>query len=356
MLITAALLAWYADRRRDLPWRHTSDPYRIWVSEVMLQQTQVSTVVPYYGAFLERFPTVCALAQAELDEVLACWQGLGYYARARSLHAAARIVCRDHGCLIPHTFSALRALPGVGEYTAGAILSIAYGQDTPALDANAVRVLCRLFDFDRDPATTAAKKVLHRHAEALLPKGRAGEFNQAMMELGAIICLPHAPRCEICQLAAFCRARALGVQALRPLPKRRAAIPRRELGAAIVERDSRLLIVRRLPKGLLGGLWELPTGEPLPGEDQPAALARALRACLGLQAQVAAQVTVVHHAYTHFRVAVSFYRCTVEGDPLPSAPWDAFHWLAPDERASYGLTGVTARALAQFHWPPESNS
>ncbi|NLD42329.1 MAG: A/G-specific adenine glycosylase, partial [Chloroflexi bacterium] len=193
--IQEALLAWYAAERRDLPWRRTSDPYSIWVSEVMLQQTQVATVIPYYQRFLSAFPTVCALAAADLDRMLALWAGLGYYARARHLHAAARLVMERHGGEVPGDPAAFRALPGVGPYIAAAVLSIAFGQDVAAIDTNAARVLCRLFDYAGDLTRAAGKRTLRALAAALLPAGRAAEHNAAMMELGATICLARGPRC-----------------------------------------------------------------------------------------------------------------------------------------------------------------
>jgi len=352
--IAASLLVWYRAHRRDLPWRRTSDPYRIWVAEVMLQQTQVPTVIPYYERFLARFPTVKALAAADLDEVLALWQGLGYYARARNLHAAIQAVCARHGGIIPSSPREFRALPGVGQYTAGAVLSIAFGQDVAAVDANAARVLCRLFDYDGDPTTAEGKKVLHGHAEALLPHGQAGDFNQAMMELGATICLPRAPHCGKCPLGRFCRARSLGVQESRPVSKRRRETPHRELLAALVEREGKVLIARRLPQGLLGGLWELPCAECQPDEDQRQVLARAMRESLGLDLSIGAEAVSVQHAYTHFRVTVCVYRCAAQGTPTPSGPWDDCHWLAPHEKGDYGLTGVTAKALARLGWPATS--
>jgi len=252
--ISSTLLSWYAEAHRDLPWRRTRDPYSIWVSEIMLQQTQVTAVIPYYVRFLARFPTVRELADATLDDVLALWQGLGYYARARNLHAAAGLVSAQHGGMLPDDRVELLALPGVGEYTADAILSIAFGRDLPAIDGNVARVLCRLFDYAEDPKKAAGKRRLRRHAEALLPKGEAGRFNQAMMELGATICRPRNPLCPECPVAQLCRAHALGVEILRPIPRRRRALPHREAVAAFVQRDGRVLFVRRLPHGLLGGL------------------------------------------------------------------------------------------------------
>ena len=344
--MVAALLRWYAAGHRDLPWRRTRDPYAIWVSEIMLQQTQVTTVIPYYERFLVRFPTVAALAGAPLDEVLALWQGLGYYARARSLHAAARGVCEIYGGLIPRERAALRALPGVGDYTAGAILSIAFGLDEVAIDGNVVRVLCRLFDVAEDPARSATRTLLRRHAQGLLPSGQAGDYNQAMMELGATICLPKAPQCLLCPLAPYCRARELGVQEQRPLPRVRAQVPHRTFAAAVCARERRLLLVRRRPRGLLGGLWEFPQGEVPPGQDEPRALQQALAAGLGMQIEVQSPVTVVEHGYTHFSLTVTAYRCLVQGEPTPSGEWDRCHWLSPDERDAYGLTGVATRILA----------
>jgi A/G-specific adenine glycosylase len=351
--MTQALLAWYQANSRDLPWRHTTDPYRIWVSEVMLQQTQVNTVIPYYGRFLARFPTIGALAGASLDEVLALWQGLGYYARARSLHAAARIVCEQYGGVIPTALYEFLSLPGVGHYTAGAVLSIALGQDEPAIDGNVIRVLCRLFNYEADPAQAAGKAALRRYAEALLPHGQAGMYNQAMMELGATICAPREARCTVCPLAGYCQARALGVQLLRPVIKRRGEVPERTFVAAFVAQEDAsnpvpFLIVRRLPQGLLGGLWELPGGEVPPGEGHAQALAEHLRANLNLCTEVDAQVTVVKHAYTHFHLVLHVYRCRITGEAAPSGPWDSYHWLSPKEVADYALTGVTAKVLAHI--------
>ncbi len=348
LALSQALLAWYRAQRRDLPWRRTSDPYRIWVAEIMLQQTQVATVIPYYERFLARFPDVQALAKAELDEVLALWQGLGYYGRARNLHAAARLVCERHGGIIPSNPHEFRSLPGVGPYTAGAVLSIAFGQDEVALDGNVARVLCRLFNDDQDPRTAKGRKELRRYAQALLPPGQAGELNQALMELGATICLPRAPRCPACPLGVSCRARSLGVQEERPVAKRRGELPRREWVAALVEDEGKILAVRRRPQGLLGGLWELPGGEVLPDEEHPQALARILRVHLGLEAAVGEQLATVRHAYSHFQVKVHLYRCAVRGTPTPSGPWDGFHWLASEDYNAYGLTGVTLKALARL--------
>ncbi len=347
--ITAKLLAWYGKNRRDLPWRRTREPYAIWVAEVMLQQTQVTTAIPYYERFLQRFPSVRALAEADLDDVLALWQGLGYYARARNLYEAARIVLREHRGELPRKRAALSDLPGIGPYTSAAIASIAFGQDVPALDANVVRVLCRLFDYAGDPRKAAGKRELRRYADALLPRGRAGDYNQAMMELGAILCTGK-PDCTACPLSSFCEAYAKGLQAVRPAPRRRHKVPHRTFVSALVEGEGRLLVVRRVPQGLLGGLWELPGGPVREDEEPQAALRRHLREGLGLKATIGPRLGVVEHAYTHFRLTVQVYEGNVEGDPQPRETWDSAHWLAPEDREDFGLTGVTVKTLAKVPW------
>ncbi|MFP3897225.1 MAG: A/G-specific adenine glycosylase [Anaerolineales bacterium] len=347
--VTNRLLAWYKKNRRDLPWRRARDPYAIWVAEVMLQQTQVATVIPYYERFLQRFPTVRALAEADLDDVLALWQGLGYYTRARHLHEAAGIVLREYGGMLPRERGALRDLAGIGPYTSAAIASIAFGKDVAALDANVVRVLCRLFDYAGDPRKAAGKRALHRHAEGLLPPGRAGEYNQAMMELGATICTT-TPACETCPLGAFCEAYAKGLQAIRPVPRHRQEVPHRTFVSTLVQREGRLLIVRRVPEGLLGGLWELSGGPVEEGETPQAALKRHLREGLDLEATIGPRLGVVEHAYTHFRLTVQVYEASVEGEPQPQATWDRIHWLDPEDRDAFGLTGVTVKTLAKVPW------
>ncbi len=360
--VAAALMTWYAAHRRDLPWRQTSDAYRVWVSEIMLQQTQVATVIPYYERFLARFPTVESLAAADLDEVLALWQGLGYYARGRNLHTAAIEIVARHGGELPRTREALLALPGIGDYTAGAILSIAFGQDEPAVDANITRVLARLLDYDRDPTTTAAKRTFRQGMAALFPPARARGHSaaaviQAMMDLGSTICTSRAPQCKVCPLAALCLAKAHGVVEERPLRKVRAERPHRTLGLAVAgvgpnARGGRLLLVRRVPRGLLGGLWELPGCEAPSVEALPAALERDLAAHLGLTLSAAAHHGAVEHGYSHFTLTAHLYVCQIEGEPTPDGPWDQAAWLAPEELADYGLTGLTTKALASLQSQP----
>jgi A/G-specific adenine glycosylase len=346
-----ALLAWYVGHKRDLPWRRTTDPYHIWVSEIMLQQTQVQTVIPYYLRFLDRFPSISALAEASLDSVLAVWEGLGYYGRARNLHAAASQVCALYGGALPSDREALLALPGIGAYTAGAILSIAFGQRTVAVDGNVVRVLCRLFDYAEDPTKAAGKRTIRGLAENLLGSAPPGEFNQALMELGATVCVPRAPLCDACPLAPHCRARRNGTQYLRPIPKMRPPVPEKVLAAALLVAGERVLVVRRRPQGLLGGLWDLPMAEVEPPASDGAALAQKLAQQLGIAIRMGERLATVKHAYTHFKVSVAVYRCTFSGEPSPQGEWDRFHWLAADEQEAFGLTGVTVKILAKAPWP-----
>jgi A/G-specific adenine glycosylase len=256
--LAASLLAWYLRVRRDLPFRRTRDPYAIWVSEIMLQQTRVDTVVPYFERFLSRFPTVLELADAELDDVLPLWSGLGYYQRARQLHRAARVVRDDHAGALPPDAEGLRTLPGVGAYTAGAIASIAYGERTPLVDGNVARVLARLHGVSEDVRSAKGNRRLWALAEAFVPAHAPGDHNQALMELGATICTPQKPRCDECPIAAPCVARREEKQAELPVVGKTKAPEVVHLVAAVLRAEGRVLLAKRPPHGLFGGLWESP--------------------------------------------------------------------------------------------------
>ncbi len=350
-----ALLAWYADKRRDLPWRHTRDPYAIWVAEVMLQQTQVTTVIPYYRRFLERFPSVEALAGASLDSVLAVWQGLGYYSRARNLHRAAALVCERHHGRVPSDPEALRALPGVGAYTAGAILSIAYGQPVPAVDANAIRVLARLLDLDELPTRARARRALEATAQAMLPADDPGRLNQALMELGALVCTSNKPSCYECPWNQRCLAHVRGTVAERPVrPSRRPVPVKRFVGVGMVD-GATVLLCRRRPSGLLGGLWEIPSVELF--HSDPRESAQALLSELGLGCiSLGDPLTSISHAYSHFGVLLSLYCGAASGDPRAVAPWDRCARIPLGDLAAYGLTGLTLKALAKLELVLPSDS
>jgi A/G-specific adenine glycosylase len=311
--LRASLLSHYGSHARDLPWRRTDDPYRIWVSEVMLQQTRVDAAVPYYLRWLKRFPDLETLARADLDEVLKAWEGLGYYRRARMLHRAAGVVM-DRGGALPTTAAELRRLPGIGEYTAGAVASIAFGRREPAVDGNVRRVLSRILDLERpSPAELRALAV------ALVPADRPGEFNQALMELGATICTARRPACGACPVAADCLARAAGTQEERPAPREKRAVPTAEIGVAVPIRGDGdawfVALVRRPLDAMLGGLWEFPGGRIGQGEDASEVAHRAA-AETGLRVgRPGAPLPVVNHLYSHLRAAYHPYLFeATEGD------------------------------------------
>jgi len=342
------LLSWYDAHRRDLPWRGTRDPYRIWVSEVMLQQTQVSTVIPYYDAFLRRFPKLPDLAAASLDEVLKVWQGLGYYARARNLHATAQRVMAEHGGCLPDRYAVLRRLPGLGDYTAGAIASIAFGECVPAVDANARRVLARLLAIREEIAQPATLRYLRDRASALLPCDRPGDFNQALMELGALICTPKNPRCTDCPWQMSCQAYAQGIQELLPLRRARSALPHFTVTAGVIWRpDGRVLIAQRKPDAMLGGLWEFPGGKCQNGETLPECLCREVYEELGIEVAVERPLTTLRHGYTHFRITLHVFVCRlVSGEPqaIGCASW---RWVTPQELSDYAFP-VTNRKVVKL--------
>ncbi len=322
--IASRLLAWYAGSARRLPWRDHPDPYSVWVSEIMLQQTRVETVIPYFQRWLERFSTVEDLAAAPLQEVLKAWEGLGYYSRARNLHRAAQRVMAEYGGRIPEDREALQSLPGIGRYTAGAIASIAFGKDEPALDGNIRRVLARVFNVAVPARSNEGEKRLWELAEACLPRGRAGDYNQALMDLGSAVCTPRAPDCPACPLEAVCQARALGIQEERPVMEARRPVPHYTVTAAVLRRSPAIgpadpvLIARRPPDGLLGGLWEFPGGKIEEGEDLPACLRREILEELGVEIEVGEPFGVYAHAYTHFRVTLHAFCCIIQGgEPQP---------------------------------------
>jgi A/G-specific adenine glycosylase len=335
---SAALLAWYARHARDLPWRGASDPYRVWISEMMLQQTQVGTVIPYFQRWMERFPTLEDLARASEQDVLALWEGLGYYSRARNLHRAARQAVDELGGALPHSAAELRRLPGVGRYTAGAIASIAFGEDAAALDGNIRRVLARVFNLELPARSPEGERRLWALAEAHLPTRQAGDYNQALMDLGATICTPRRPDCPRCPINDLCEARRLGVQEQRPVEQKKAPTPHYVVTAAVIQCDEQVLIAQRPSEGLLGGLWEFPGGKQQPGEDLPACLQREIREELDADVCVGPQVGVYRHAYTHFRVTLHAFHCALRhgASPRPVQP-QALRWVRLEELTDYPM-------------------
>jgi len=350
--ITDRLLRWFAGHQRDLPWRESSgqsgsrDAYRVWVAEVMLQQTQAATVIPYYQRFLQRFPSLRRLAQASQDQVLKLWEGLGYYARARHLHEAANIIVETHEGIIPADREQLLKLPGIGDYIAGAILSLAYQRDTPALDANARRVLARLFAVRERLDTPAAGRRLHHLALELLPAGRAGPFNEAMIELGALICTPQKPACDDCPLSASCQAHRLALADQIPVRQRRRKVPHYDVTAAVIWKDGRVLLSQRPVDGMLGGLWEFPGGKCHAGEELEACLQREIREELGIEVAVLDHLISVPHAYSHMRITLhAFYCRPLAGQPR-SIGVQGWRWVSPAELSSFALSVADQRIAA----------
>jgi A/G-specific adenine glycosylase len=349
--IQTNLLRWYNRYRRDLPWRRTRDPYRIWVAEILLQQTRVETARLRYQAFLERFPTLDSLAKASLDEVLAAWQGLGYYSRARNLHRAAQKVVNELDGKIPDDVRALERLPGIGPYTARAIASIAFHKNAAVLDGNVARVLCRVFCLPWDPNLPADRARLQRLADRLLPKGKASPFNQALMDLGAVLCLPRSPKCGRCPVARYCRSYRKGRTSLYPVRRTRPPLPiRRRVMAAVIHRGA-LLLQKRQADGLLGGLWELPA-QPLKEDETESSAWEKLKAALS---QIVEISPVPHtsplrldHGYTHFFERISVVVCTARPIQRPSSLRTGellLKWAHRNSLARYALTGVTVKAL-----------
>jgi A/G-specific adenine glycosylase len=348
------LLRWYDAQAVDLPWRarqpRQADPYRVWLSEIMLQQTQVETVRPYFARFVERFPTVEALAAVPLDDVLKAWEGLGYYSRARNLHRAAQIIADQHGGQFPNTVDGLLTLPGIGDYTAGAIASIAFDVRAPVLDGNVIRVLARLLDLADDVTKPAVRRALWEHAQALLPETRTGDYNQALMDLGRLVCRPKAPVCASCPVTAHCLALAHRTQEQRPVKAIRAQTPHYDVTAGLIRDDAgRLLIAQRPLDGLLGGLWEFPGGKQEAGESLEDCLRRELHEELGIDVTVGALYMRVRHAFTHFRITLHVFECRYlgadDGQPQRIGVHD-YAWVTPDALDRYAF-GKADRQVVQ---------
>lgn len=346
------MVAHFRSVRRDLPWRRSRDPYAIWISEIMLQQTRVAAVVPYFERWMARFPTIASLAEAPLDDVLAAWSGLGYYSRARNLHRCARELMARHGGALPASAAALRGLPGIGPYTAGAIASIAFEQAEPLVDGNVARVLARLYAIDEDIKSPAATRVLWRLAGQMVPAAAPGDFNQGLMELGATVCTPLSPACLSCPLAALCRARAQGREhelPRTPARKRPEELPLIDARALWIERRGELLLARRTPDGLYGGLWELPQIEGGRARDRLAGiLAPAARLC--------GRAPVLEHCQTltHRRLRIRVFVAALAGNAHPrlaessTGRYERLAWQSLDALAERGLSAATHAIIRTY--------
>lgn len=339
------LREWYQQHRRDLPWRRTRDPYAIWVSEIMLQQTQVKTVIPYYDRWLEALPTIATLAAAEQQHVLKLWEGLGYYTRARNLHRAAQILMQNYAGVFPQDLQAVQQLPGIGRTTAAGIFSAAFDQPVAILDGNVKRVLARLVALTQ-PVNRATSR-LWLLSETVLDPEYPRDFNQAMMDLGATVCTRHQPQCDRCPWQPFCCAYNLGVQAQIPMTEARSPIPHKTIGVAVIWNDrGQILIDQRRQDGLLGGLWEFPGGKVEPGETIADCIRREIQEELAIVIEVGDHLITISHAYSHFRVTLHVHHCRhISGEPQPIA-CEQIRWATLAELDQFPFPQANVQIIA----------
>ena len=340
------LLTWFGVHGRDLPWRRTRILYHVWVSEIMLQQTQVATVVPYFQRFISRFPDISSLAAAKEDEVLRLWEGLGYYRRARNLHRAAQQIVQDHNAQFPEDFSVARSLPGIGRYTAGAILSIALDQKLPILEANTVRVFSRLLAFRGIPTEKHGQQLLWSFSESLLPRQRVGDLNQALMELGSEVCTPRVPSCASCPVHMLCAAYRQGTQALIPAKKPRTAIENVTEAAIVIQRGTRVLLRRHSDQERWAGLWDFPRFATNPGQTAVSnqELIDNAHQLTGMKIDPSQHLTTMQHGVTRFRITL---QCHLAHYVSGRKQGDHLCWRAPDELEQLPLN-VTGRKIGRL--------
>ena len=335
------LIDWYSKNKRHLPWRENEGTYRVWVSEIMLQQTRVDTVIPYYLKWMQRFPTIYDLAAASEEEVLLCWEGLGYYSRVRNMHHTAKLLVKENQGEFPKTPQQLLKLPGIGSYTANAIASICFHVPVLALDANGKRVFARLMNLDLLVSTSRAKKKIENFTVDFLKNINAGDFNQAIMDLGSSICIPIEPKCEDCPVAGYCEAMKNHTQASRPVLLKKKAIPLYQVVAAVIRDTSGCYLLAKRPKGkMLPGLWEFPGGKVERGEDDPTALKREIQEELNTSVILGDLVGSYRHAYTHFKVRVRAYHCTLDGKMPRALEAQELVWVKPEEMGGYAMGKV----------------
>lgn len=331
------LLDWYQKKARDLPWRNTKDPYRIWVSEIMLQQTRVESVIPYYTRWLNSFPTIQSLAEADQDEILKHWEGLGYYSRALNLHKAARVVISEFGGYLPDNPNKLQSLPGIGRYTAGAISSIAFNIPAPIVDGNIRRLFTRYFNINTPIHTSKTEKTLWQIAEDLIPAQQPGNFNQALMELGSLVCKPKNPDCLNCPLKSDCQANIHNLQASLPVRKAKAPLPHLQVTAAVIQKNEKFLLAKRPPEGLLGGMWEFPGGKQEPRETLPQTLIREIQEELGVKIIVGNLIGEYLHAYTHYKISLFAFSCQLVTDQLQLNFHTDIAWVPLSDLKNYPM-------------------
>ncbi|MDP6490873.1 MAG: A/G-specific adenine glycosylase [Kiritimatiellia bacterium] len=350
--IRCALLRWFDRHRRPMPWRNDPHPYKVWISEIMLQQTQVATVIPYFERFITRFPAIGDLAAANLQAVLEIWQGLGYYSRARNLHKAARIVMNERGGELPRTAGDWQTLPGIGPYAAGAIASICHNEVVPAVDGNVVRVFTRLLGIQKDSTKPAVRRELTETVATVIAPHRAGDFNQAIMELGALVCKPRNPNCAHCPLRRRCVARAEGLTATIPVRPSRKPVPHIDVAACVIRRGNRLLIARRRPDQMLGGLWEFPGGKQEPDETLEQTAIREIAEEIGIEIRVVRKLGAIKHAFSHFKMTLHVFECRPQRGRARAVTVDAVKWVGIDELNAYPFPAADQKIIRWLTAPP----
>jgi A/G-specific adenine glycosylase len=340
------LVRWYLKNQHPLPWRETIDAYRIWISEVMLQQTRVETVIPYYRAFITRFPNVSRLAHADLDVILKGWEGLGYYSRARNLHRAAGMIVENFDAKLPRSLEGLRSLPGIGAYIAAAVGSIAFGLPAAVVDGNVKRILARLFTDPTPVNTNGAIRRFHVLADQMLDKSHPGRFNQALMELGQRICTPKEPDCIQCPIRSHCRAHIQGRETDFPVRLPKSKTPLKKMVHVVVQRDNAWLILRRPETGLLGGLWELPGDEVAQPAKSGELVAGLIRNQTGIRIKDISHLGHVGHAYTHFRISSDIYRARFRQGRVALNGHADHAWIRPADIPAYAFHKLTHKIFA----------
>ncbi|HEU0004363.1 MAG TPA: A/G-specific adenine glycosylase [Terriglobia bacterium] len=348
LILQQRLLKWYDEHQRDLPWRNTTDPYPVWISEVMLQQTQVQTVIPYYRKFLEHFPCIAALAQANTDALLRLWAGLGYYSRARNLQKAAQIIVKQFGGRFPQRYTDVLALPGIGRYTAAAIVSIAFGEPYAVLDGNVSRVLARLLKISGDPKSSAVQRRLWTAAQQLLPAGRPGDFNQAVMELGATVCSPRQPRCLVCPWRQQCLARQHGLQELIPEKAQRAKARRSLQATVVIRHRGRFLIVRRSSHRLLRGFWEFPATELRQKGSAAKMISSVAVENYGLNLESVEPLITIKHSITTRRIELQVFRANLAVGASSKMNDPDCRWVRLNDMGRYAFASASQRIVEEL--------
>jgi A/G-specific adenine glycosylase len=341
------LVNWFLQERHHIPvpGRGEKDPYAIWIAEVMMQQTQVTTVWPYYKKWINRFPDVASLARTDLDVVLKLWEGLGYYSRARNLHKGANYVAEHFDGQLPRTSAELLSIPGIGPYTAAAIASFAYAEVIPLLDGNVIRVMSRVGRIQADIAKAGTKKMIMEALTQLIPPENPGAFNQGLMDLGRVICLPQNPRCETCPIASFCQAFKQGDMDRFPVKAQKQELPHYRIVIGLIKRDGDLLIQKRKEDGLLGGLWEFPGGKVEAGESLEDAVLREIKEETGLDVLLEQEIDTIKHAYTHFKITLTAFYCRWNGGEAQVHAATENRWVSPETLSTYAFPKANLKII-----------